>query len=65
MDENQSEFERAGGDATDQGLVAEYWVFLKETRKWWMAPVIVTLLLLAMLLLLTSSAAAPFVYTLF
>ena len=64
-DEGKSEFEKAAAETSDRGLLAEYWLFLKENKKWWMAPMIITMLLLGLLLLLSSSAAAPFVYTLF
>jgi len=41
-------------------------MFMKERKKFWLAPIIVILLLLGMLLVLTQgSAVAPFIYTLF
>lgn len=49
----------------EQGLVAEFVQFLKENRKWWLAPILVVLLLMGALILLSGSAAAPFIYTLF
>ncbi len=52
--------ERAGG-----GLVREFWDFLKDNKKWWLAPIIVSILLLGTLVLLGGTAAAPFIYTLF
>lgn len=40
--------------------------FLKERKKFWMAPVIIILLLLGILIVFGgSSALAPFIYTLF
>lgn len=48
------------------GIVADYMAFLKNTKKWWLAPIIVMLLLLGLLIILSStSALAPFIYTLF
>ena len=60
----QSSFERAGG-AARANIVAEFWAFLRESKKWWMLPIIVALVLLAVFALLASSPIAPFVYTLF
>ena len=47
------------------GLVAEFWAFLRENKKWWLAPIVISILLLGALVMLGGSAAAPFIYTLF
>lgn len=53
-------------DPTDApGLIQEFVGFLREQRKWWLAPVLLTLLLIGVLLVLGGSGAAPFIYTLF
>ncbi len=47
-------------------IVAEYFLFLKEHKKWWLAPIVLILLLLGLLIVLgQGSALAPFIYTLF
>ncbi|MGA1769912.1 MAG: DUF5989 family protein [Steroidobacteraceae bacterium] len=46
-------------------MIAEFWGFLGQNKKWWLAPIILVLLLLGTLAILTSSAMAPFIYTLF
>jgi len=47
-------------------LIADLWAFMKERKKFWLAPAIVVLLLLgALLVLAQGSAVAPFIYTLF
>ncbi len=47
-------------------IVKEFWGFLKERKKWWLAPICIVLGLLGFLIVLTeSSAVAPFIYTLF
>ena len=47
-------------------IIAEFWGFLKERKKWWLSPIVVTLLALGALLVLTEgSAVAPFIYSLF
>jgi hypothetical protein len=47
------------------GLGGEFVSFLKENKKWWLAPIIFSILGLGLLVLLGGTAAAPFIYTLF
>jgi len=51
--------------AERSGLASEFVGFLKENKKWWLAPIILSILGLGLLVLLGGSAAAPFIYTLF
>lgn len=47
-------------------ILNDLWAFMKERRKFWLAPIIVVLLLLGGLVVLSQgSAIAPFIYTLF
>lgn len=47
-------------------LLNDIWSFMKERKKFWLAPVILVLLLLGALIVFGgSSAIAPFIYTLF
>lgn len=47
-------------------IIAEFWLFLKVRKKWWLAPIVIFLLLLGALIISTQgSAVAPFIYTLF
>ena len=47
-------------------LLKDLWAFMKERKKFWLAPIILVLLLLgALLVLAQGSAVAPFIYTLF
>ena len=49
-----------------QGISGELWAFLRERKKWWLAPVIVMMLLVgAILIFAQGSALAPFIYTIF
>ena len=49
----------------DMSLPAEFILFLRENKKWWLVPIIVMVMLLGALLFFGSSPAAPFIYTLF
>jgi competence protein ComGC len=47
-------------------FLKDLWLFMKERKKFWLAPVIIVLLLIGVLIVFTSgSAIAPFIYTLF
>ena len=47
-------------------LVKDLWSFMRERKKFWMAPIIVVMLALgALIVLAQGSAVAPFIYTLF
>lgn len=47
-------------------FLQELWEFMRERKKFWLAPIVIMLLLLGGLIVLTEgSAVAPFVYTLF
>lgn len=48
------------------GLGSQLWAYLRERRKWWLAPVIVVMVLVgALLIFAQGSALAPFIYTIF
>ncbi|WP_255307381.1 DUF5989 family protein [Allomuricauda sp. CP2A] len=47
-------------------FLKEFFLFLKERKKWWLVPLIIIFVLFGVLIFLTSSSAlAPFIYTLF
>ena len=46
-------------------ILAEFWAFLKERKKWWLFPIIIFVLLLCLVIFSSQSAIAPFIYTLF
>ena len=70
QNENQSteksatEFEQLASEG-QMSLMAEFWLFIKEEKKWWLTPIILVLLGVGALVFLTSTGAAPFIYTLF
>ncbi len=55
----QASSERSGS------LISEFFDFLKEIKKWWLAPIVLSILGLGLLVMLGGTAAAPFIYTLF
>ena len=47
-------------------VVSELWEFMRNNKKYWLAPIVITLVAVgALLLLAKGSAIAPFIYTLF
>ncbi|MEG7522418.1 MAG: DUF5989 family protein, partial [Chromatiales bacterium] len=47
-------------------LIKDLFGFMKERKKFWLAPIIIIMLLLGALVVLSQgSAVAPFIYTLF
>lgn len=47
-------------------FMKDLWDFMRERKKFWMAPIIIVLMLLAVLIVFAEgSAIAPFIYTLF
>ncbi len=47
-------------------FLRDLWLFLKERKKFWLAPLIIILLLFGILIVVGGgSALAPFIYTLF
>ena len=47
-------------------LIKELWEFMRERKKFWLAPIIIVMLLLGVLIeFAQGSAVAPFIYTLF
>jgi hypothetical protein len=47
-------------------LLKDLWGFMRERKKFWLAPIILVMLLLGALIVLSQgSAIAPFIYTLF
>lgn len=60
----QSEFEQLNKEQ-QMGLIAEFWLFIREEKKWWLTPIVLVLLAVTVLVVLTQSGATPFIYALF
>lgn len=47
-------------------FLKDLWDFMRERKKFWLAPIIIVMVLLGALIVLSQgSAVAPFIYTLF
>jgi len=47
-------------------IIREFFEFLRERKKWWIAPILVFLVLFGVLVIFAStSTLAPFIYSLF
>ena len=57
-------FEQAG-KARRATLVGECWAFLKQNKKWWLAPIVVTLLVIGLVVATGGVTALQFLYPLF
>lgn len=64
MEQKKSEFEQAA-ESERISLATEFFIFLKDNKKWWLLPILLVLFMVGALAMLSSTAAAPFIYTLF
>ncbi|HEX3870743.1 MAG TPA: DUF5989 family protein [Pirellulales bacterium] len=65
MQSTKENFETIARQQQEQGLIGEFFSFLRHNKKWWLLPIVVVLLMLGLLIMLSSTAAAPFIYTMF
>lgn len=49
-------------ESPSQSLLAEFWLFLRENKKWWLLPLLLALLVLGLLVVLSGTGLAPFIY---
>ena len=46
--------------------ISQLWQFMRQNKKFWLAPILITLVLIGVLLAISQgSALSPFIYTLF
>jgi hypothetical protein len=47
-------------------VLSDFWSFLRQEKKYWLAPIVIVFILFGLLIVFSqSSAIAPFIYTLF
>ena len=47
-------------------FIREFWLFLRERKKFWLAPIVIVMILLGFLLIFAQgSVVAPLIYTIF
>lgn len=63
-DEEPKDFAAKAGESRTH-LASEFTAFLKENKKWWLAPILLAILGLGLLVLVSGGGAAPFIYALF
>lgn len=53
-------------ESTNNSLIKELWLFLRERKAWWLTPIITILFFMAVLIIFGhSTALSPFIYALF
>jgi len=62
---DKNDFAAQASSEQSRGIAAEFVDFLKDNKKWWLAPIVISILGLGVLVMLGGTAAAPFIYTLF
>ena len=65
MNEKKARAFAEAGKQPRPGVAREFFLFLRENKKYWLIPPLAALLLLGLLVLLGGTAAAPFIYALF
>ena len=65
QDQNLDNSFESAGEGTKQGLVGEFFGFMKDNAKWWLIPFLIVFGLLGILLIAGATGAAPFIYALF
>ena len=60
-----SDFKKAADTQQRSNIASEFWLFLRQSKKWWLLPIVTVLVMFGVLVFLSGTAAAPFIYTLF
>ncbi len=62
--DDRDRLERLAGQP-QPGIVAEFFGFLRENKKWWLLPILLMIGVFGLLVILASTGVAPFIYTMF
>ena len=52
-------------DERQLSLAQEFFLFLRDNKKWWLTPILLVLLGATLLVALTASGVAPWIYSVF
>lgn len=55
----------AQAEQQQAGFLAELVAFLRDNKRYWLAPILIVLLLVGVLMALATTSAAPLIYPLF
>ncbi len=64
MPKSKQDFASIAEHQQEPGIVREFFMFMRENKKWWILPIIVVLALLGIFIAMASGPAAPFIYSL-
>lgn len=58
---------REAATTKESGVIADFWSFMKENKKWWLLPFLIVFGLIGSLIAVSAlvPGAAPFIYALF
>jgi hypothetical protein len=56
---------QSGSAGRNPSFARELFMFLRESRKWYLIPIVAVILAMSLLIVLAGTGAAPFIYTLF
>ena len=48
-----------------RSIAAEFWLFIKENKRWWLIPIIILFLILISIAIIGSTGEAPAMYDLY
>ena len=62
--DNSNRLERLASEK-QPGIVAEFYEFLRDNKKWWLLPILILIGGFGILVALAYTGMAPFIYTMF
>ena len=55
----------AAQSAPQLSFTAEFLLFLRDNKKWWLTPILLVMLLITVFAWLSATGASPFIYSIF
>lgn len=63
-EKSTSEFAQMAEDR-QPGFFSEFFLFIRQNKKWWLTPILIILFLLIALVIISQTPLAPFIYPFF